>query len=449
MNKRIKYFILVCIAFSVLAIFAFTILSTVGSKYLVGSVYDSRANRSLAVIKRGNIYDRNNILLNYSELENEKYVRRYNFPGLYSHLIGYVDYEFGTTGVENLYNSILQGVGNISSWTKLQNILHKNKMGENIFLTVDHNLQMKCRELFGNYKGAIIITDPNNGEVLSYYSNPTFDEHNIRESLDSGNSTMLDRVKNGKYSPGSVFKIVSALNILDNEKDLEYDDNGTVQINDGEISNYGKIRYGRVDLHKAFEHSLNTYFSEKGLLYTDELVEFTNEIDKIIRDAINNNYAINIRKGEKDFKNAILQIGQGELTTSPLAINLITQAIYNGGYFYKPKYVDKISTNDFKLDREIKSKKINLPIKKEHAEYVKNAMFSVTITGTAKGYGIPDYCGGKTGTAELPANKYNYWFTGFVSGENPKIVTIVVENIDEMGYNIAVKIFNTLVKQNL
>lgn len=449
MDKRIRFFILVCIIFSLVAIIAFSLLPILGGKYLVGSDYDSRANRSMSTIKRGDIYDRNNVLLNYSIFGNNTFVRKHNFPELYCHLIGYVDHEFGTTGLENLYNSTLQGTGNISSWSKLQNIINKNKVGESIVLAVDHNLQQKCRELIGKYMGAIVITDPKNGEILAYYSNPTFDESNIKDAINSENSNMLDRVRNGKYSPGSVFKLLSAVNILNNAADLEYDDNGTVYIGDGNISNYGKIRYGKVDLHKAFEDSLNTYFSEIGLNYVDELIQLTNQVDEKIKSAINNNFAINIRKGDNDFKNAILQIGQGELTASPLAINLITQAIYNGGYFYEPKYVSKIYTNDFKSTRELKSNKIDLPIKKESANYIKDAMYSVVKTGTAKGYGISENCGGKTGTAELPGGKYNYWFSGFVSGEKPMIITIVVENVNEMGYNIAVSIFNTLVKQNL
>lgn len=449
MDKRIRFFILVCIIFSIIAIIAFSLLPILGGSYLVGSDYDSRANRSISTIKRGDIYDKNNLLLNYSIYGNETFVRKYNFPGLYSHLNGYVDSEFGTTGIENLYNSTLQGVGDISSWSKLQNIINKDKVGESLVLTVDHNLQIKCRDLMKNYNGAIIITDPNNGDVLAYYSNPTFDESNVKEAINSESSNMLDRVKNGKYSPGSVFKIVSAINILNHSDNLEYDDKATIDIGDGNISNYGKIKYGKVDFQKAFENSLNTYFSEIGLKYTDELIELTNQINEKIKSAINNKYAINIRKGNNDFKNAILQIGQGEVTTSPLAINLITQSIYNGGYFYKPKYVSKIFTNDFKYTRELKSDKIELPIKKEIANKIKDAMRAVVKTGTAKGYGLKDNCGGKTGTAELPGNKYNYWFTGFVSSEKPMIITIVVENINEMGYNIAVSIFNTLVKQNL
>ncbi len=449
MNKRIKFFILVCIIISIITMILFTGLSTVGKKYLVGSKYDSRANRSIEIVKRGSIFDRNNILINHSELIDGKYLRQYNFPELYSHLIGYVDKKYGSTGIENAYNSILQGYGQISSWTEIKNKIYKEKCGENLILSVDHKLQSECKSLMRNLKGAIVITDPRNGEVLSYYSNPGFDETKINEALGSNDSAMLDRVKNGKYSPGSVFKIISSLNILNNTNDLEFDDQGFVKILDGTISNYGKIKYGRVDLHAAITNSLNTFFAVKGLPLTDKLVQLTNDIDNKIKESTDNNYAINIRKGDNNFKNAILQIGQGEVTASPLAINLITQAIYNEGYYYSPKYVKSILTNDFKFSRDIKSEKIDLNINKEHAKYIKDAMFDVVKIGTASGYGLGDDCGGKTGTAELSGKKYNYWFTGFISGEKPKIITIVVENVNEMGYNKTVEIFRNLVKQNL
>ncbi len=448
MDKRIRFFILVFIIVSIFSIFVLTLLGTAGQKYLVGSKYDSRAHRSMVSVKRGNIYDRNDKLINYSVYDGEKYIRQYNYPSLYSHLIGYVDYKYGASGLESLYNGTLQGSSQVSEWTKLLNKINNFKSGEHLKLTVDHDLQKKSMQLMGNYKGAVIITDPRNGDVLTYYSNGKFDERKLEQAISSEESVMLDRVSDGKYSPGSVYKIISAVNILNNTDNLDYDDKGSIDIGEGSVSNYGKMVYGKTDLHKALVNSLNTYFAEKGSPYTDSLIELTENINNTIQKATGGKYAFSIRKGDNEFKNAILQIGQGELTASPMAINLTTQAIYNSGYFYSPRYVDYIITNDFKFSRKQKAKKYNLSIEKWQADYIKDAMFDVVKIGTASGYGIGENCGGKTGTAQLPGKKYNYWFTGFVSGEKPMIITIVVENIDEMGYNIPVSIFKSLLEQN-
>ncbi len=446
MNKRINFLALVFIIASIIAILAMTFIAGVGGKYLKDSKYDTRTIRSYEIVKRGNIYDRNGELINSTDYVDGKYIRKYNYPSLYAHAIGYMDKKYGTTAIEKTFDDVLQGRGSASTRTKLLNKIYKEKEGDHLIISIDHNLQKIAKEALGKESGAVVVTDPNSGEVLAYYSSPTFDEKDIELENNSESSGLLDRVKNARYTPGSVFKIITALDMLENNYNEKIIDKGVVKIGEGTISNAGGIRYGEIGLKEAFMHSTNTYFAEYAYKNIDSLVETTNIISDLIS-ASCNSFGFKIEKGN-DFSNAIAGIGQGKITASPLAINMITQAVYNGGYFYQPKMVSYSWSRDFKVRKEYKSNKVKLPFEKKHFELIKEMMIEVVDSGTAKGYGLKK-SGGKTGTAELANNKYNYWFTGFSDENNPKIITVVVDNVSYSGYNKAIEIFKKISKQNI
>lgn len=445
-NKKVNNLMYAVVFMAFISTIAILLIASVGAKYLVDSKYDSRSNRLVATVKRGSILDRNHEVLTYSEKNEDGYVRISKYPGLFSHVIGYVDKKYGTTGLESLYNPELMGRGNASFMTKTKNIILNEKTGDNLVLALDLKLQQKSQALLKNFNGAIVVSNPKTGEILASYSNPTYDERKLSEFINNENeSSMLNRVQFGRYSPGSVMKILTSINLLQNNFNENYEDTGSIEIGDAKIANYNNMRYGTVDMKKAFAHSLNTYFVWANLKYLESFKNLIDSVNKTISESsIVPMAPIELSLSDGEFSNALLGIGQGKVTLSPMILNIITESVYNGGYFYTPRYVNSFETEDVKINKKLFSKKIIMPFSEQIANQVKDYMKEVVATGTASGFGLKN-AGGKTGTAELGNGKYNYFFTGFYENEeNPKCITIVLENCSNIGYNKTVEIFKKL-----
>ncbi len=445
-NKKVNNLMYAVVFMAFISTIAILLIASVGANYLVDSKYDSRSNRLVATVKRGSILDRNHEVLTYSEKNEDGYVRISKYPGLFSHVIGYVDKKYGTTGLESLYNPELMGRGNASFITKTKNIILNEKTGENLILALDLKLQQKSQALLKNFNGAIVVSNPKTGEILASYSNPTYDERKLSEFINNENeSSMLNRVQFGRYSPGSVMKILTSINLLQNNFNENYEDTGSIEIGDAKIANYNNMRYGTVDMKKAFAHSLNTYFVWANLKYLESFKNLIDSVNKTISESsIVPMAPIELSLSDDEFSNALLGIGQGKVTLSPMILNIITESVYNGGYFYTPRYVNSFETEDVKMNKKLFSKKIIMPFSEQIANQVKDYMKEVVATGTASGFGLKN-AGGKTGTAELGNGKYNYFFTGFYENEeNPKCITIVLENCSNIGYNKTVEIFKKL-----
>lgn len=445
-NKKVNNLMYAVVFMAFISTIAILLIASVGANYLVDSKYDSRSNRLVATVKRGSVLDRNHEVLTYSEKNEDGYVRISKYPGLFSHVIGYVDKKYGTTGLESLYNPELMGRGNASFMTKTKNIILNEKTGENLILALDLKLQQKSQALLKNFNGAIVVSNPKTGEILASYSNPTYDERKLSEFINNENeSSMLNRVQFGKYSPGSVMKILTSINLLQNNFNENYEDTGSIEIGDAKIANYNNMRYGTVDMKKAFAHSLNTYFVWANLKYLESFKNLIDSVNKTISESsIVPMAPIELSLSDDEFSNALLGIGQGKVTLSPMILNIVTESIYNGGYFYTPRYVNSFETEDVKINKKLFSKKIIMPFSEQIANQVKDYMKEVVATGTASGFGLKN-AGGKTGTAELGNGKYNYFFTGFYENEeNPKCITIVLENCSNIGYNKTVEIFKKL-----
>ena len=445
-NKKVNNLMYAVVFMAFISTIAILLIASVGANYLVDSKYDSRSNRLVATVKRGSILDRNHEILTYSEKNEDSYVRISKYPGLFSHVIGYVDKKYGTTGLESLYNPELMGRGNASFMTKTKNIILNEKTGDNLVLALDLKLQQKSQALLKNFNGAIVVSNPKTGEILASYSNPTYDERKLSEFINNENeSSMLNRVQFGRYSPGSVMKILTSINLLQNNFNENYEDTGSIEIGDAKIANYNNMRYGTVDMKKAFAHSLNTYFVWANLKYLESFKNLIDSVNKTISESsIVPMAPIELSLSDDEFSNALLGIGQGKVTLSPMILNIITESVYNGGYFYTPRYVNSVETEDVKINKKLFSKKIIMPFSEQIANQVKDYMKEVVATGTASGFGLKN-AGGKTGTAELGNGKYNYFFTGFYENEeNPKCITIVLENCSNIGYNKTVEIFKKL-----
>ncbi len=422
--------------------------------------YNKRLWANEDKVLRGSFYDRNKKILVYSVKDEEEKINRiYKYDHLYSHIIGYSSREYGKAGLEKSYNSYLIDDGKFFDINGVKDLLDKESIGNDVILTIDHDMQLKTRELMLGKKGSIITMNPQTGEIYSMISMPDFNVNTLKDDwpkiIDDTNSPLLNRAIQGLYPPGSTFKIITALSSLQNN--IINDDflcSGSTTINGYTIRDYDSKSHGHVDLNKAFRVSCNTYFAEmavqlgqSNILQTAEKFYFNKDFD----------FDLDIKKSsfptDKMDKTELAAsgIGQGKILATPLEMLMVASGIANDGNIVKPHLVSKVLTHDGILVKSNDIEIISNVGSYDKVEQIKNMMVEVVENGTgtqAKIDGIS--VAGKTGTAENASGNNHAWFVGFAPAKDPKIaVVVLLEEEGSTGGSKAAPIARELIKFGL
>ncbi|MBI3761684.1 MAG: hypothetical protein HY260_07455, partial [Chloroflexi bacterium] len=355
---------------------------------------------------------------------------------------------------------------------------------QSITLTIDRDLQQAAQAALGELRGAIVILNPNTGEVLAMASNPAYDPNlfdptnpnsiGLPTVLNDPHRPLLNRAAQGTYPPGSVFKIVTMAAALDSgtyTPDARYNcpaywtELGPNFVKEDWTVKAGLPPHGEVTLQKALTVSCNPYFWHIGLTLfnadpnflanearayglgpaTD--IEQVAEADGVIPDAAWKEATLNETWSTGDGVN--MATGQGYVLVTPLQIARMVSAVANGGTLYRPQLVLSISPPGGPPTLTFQPEVVGqLPTLPENLAAIQDALRNVTrrtvngvyTGGTAwqafKGLSIP--VAGKTGTAEDPGSPNGLphsWFVGYTVKNDPNkpdiAFAVVVENIGE------------------
>lgn len=426
--------------------------------------------------------------------------RFYPYRNIYAHVIGWTgkaseeeilkgEYSLGDrlgkSGLEKIYEKFLKGQDGFSF--KLMdakgNLLEQEirppippKKGLDIVTTLDVSLGVYIDSLFSPYKkGACIVLNLKNGEILALYSKPSFDlnflsgrvDEEMWEKIKSDTlNPLLNRAVSGLYPPGSIFKVFTALIGLE----LGIIDTNEVIVCKGEykfgnriFKDWKKEGHGRVNFKKAIEVSCDVYFYEIarriGLKKFLEILNSSGIEEKKCFDVFGEKkgYLPDIefylkRYGPYGFSegNVLnLGIGQGEILLTPMQIAALMGEVANGGRIIKPHIIRKIGDDEV----EIKDTLI-LKFDRKSIEIVKNALYYVCNgeNGTGRLARIEGWkVAGKTGTSQNPLGEDHSLFCGFAPFEDPLfLVMVIVENAGmggEVAAPLAGKIFNYIYKK--
>ena len=429
--------------------------------------------------------------------------RDYSFGVMGAHMFGYskeipsevlehrkneydIGDEIGFNGIEKTYEDILRG----KKGTKYVLVDSKQKTigrykngaedesaikGDDLILTIDKDAQEVAEEEFKDKRGAVVAIDPTNGDILAFLSSPEYDlkdfatvtSNDVWKKLNNDpDKPMFNRASMSIYSPGSTFKMISAIAALE---DGVIDTNFTVNCRGG--LQFGDRFFkclhvhGTVNITTAIEHSCNTFFyqlilkngldrwskyarkfgfgKKSGLDISEEssgIVPSTSYYDKVF--------------GKGRWTKGLLVslgIGQGELSVTPLQLAQYIGLIANFGKSARPHflkgYVDA-ETNNYV---EVKPQYYDLGISRKTFDIVRHALYLVVNgSGTATNIKMPDIAiAGKTGTAQNPHGKDHSIFIGFAPYDNPKIaVAVIVENAG-FGSLVAAPIARDIIKAYL
>ncbi|EJB17322.1 penicillin-binding protein 2 [Helicobacter pylori CPY6081] len=414
--------------------------------------------------------------------------RYYPNNALASHVLGYVgvaslqdlkdDEEnqysqiVGKTGVEKEYNKLLQGkVGyKIMRVNALNQELATLEVvppstNNHLQLSLDKRLQKEADKLFENKRGAILVMDAENGELLVAGSYP---EYNLNDFVggisqdkwqklqDDIYNPLLNRFANALYPPGSVVKMGVGLSFLEN---LNITENTTIptppfiEVGKRKFRDWKKTGHGNSNLYKAIRESVDVYFYKFGLEISIEKlsktlrevgfgektgVDLPNEFVGIVPDNL-----WKLKHFNQDWHvgdTLITAIGQGSFLATPLQVLAYTGLIATG----------KLATPHFAINNKQPLKDPLNSFQKKKLQALRVGMYEVcnhkdgTAYHSTRGSKVTLAC--KTGTAqvvEIAQNIINRmkekdmeyfhrshaWITAFLPYEKPKYaITILVEH---------------------
>lgn len=361
----------------------------------------------------------------------------------------------GRDGLELSFDKELTGVNG-----ELTRIYDKNKLvdeyitkrpipGNNVIITIDIKLQKLCENALNACKrGAIVITDPETGDILAAASNPRYYPSSfvpqisktLYDQLEANpDIPLLDRTFRSAYPPGSTFKIIVGLAALSSGKispDDKFPGPASLKIGNTVFKNWKNSDSGDIDWYEALAQSCNTWFYKVGIDTGSHLIAQTaanlgigqktgiplkSETSGIL--TTDEYVAKRYKRKMFDGDVANLSIGQGDLQISPLQMSLAMGGLK--GTLYKARLVKCIMSPYGEMVKEFTpSVKSQFTVDNGTWEAIRDAMIGVVENGTGGHAKVPYVqIAGKTGTAQWgPKNKERTvaWFTGFIPASNPK-----------------------------
>ena len=356
-----------------------------------------------------------------------------------SYVIGYTKTDEkgnfnGEMGIEKQYNKEMTGTNGYVQYQKdlngykfpNSNEIRQEKVdGNDIYLTIDSNVQMSLEKVVNNAKEEsgsdwIIATvmDAKTGKILGSATSPTFNP-NIKD-IDN----YLNPLVSYTYEPGSVMKTYSYMAAFENNPDFDpYNETcftGPYQIGDDTISDWNKTGWGQITYERGYTLSSNTCVANmiKNYLSKKELMDYYKKLGFGSKSGIDlpNEYNGKVKfKYDVEVVNA--GFGQG-ITTTPIQQLKALTSISNNGVLLKPYIVDRIV--DSNTGEEIFAAKVTKGEKVASPSTItkiKNLMYGV-VNGapgetTGHRYRMDGYdLIGKTGTAQIANPKTGKYFTG-------------------------------------
>ena len=458
MNAQIrKIFVVVLIMFAMLGL-ALTNTQFISAPSLNADPRNVRTNLHAAEIDRGPIIVEKTAIAS-SELDDDNhYTRVYDQGSLYVSATGYFSsVGYGSTGIEAAQENVLDGQSQTLLGQRLRNLLTGEKrQGGGVELTLRASMQEAAAAALGDRKGAVVALDAKTGAILALYSSPSFDP-NALASRDAGEvqdayatldadpkNPMLNRTISERYAPGSTFKVLTAIALIENgianpDTRMESPVSTTLPGTNTEVSNIESSTCGdgKPTLTEAFARSCNTTFvlaSEK--LTTQQLTDVTKRFGFGHEQEIPLTVIPSVFPSDADSAQlAMSSIGQYTVQATPMQMAQVAQTIANGGQMMSPYLIKQIVDADNQTIRKTKATEAGRPISADTASKVTGMMQAVVSQpyGSGTPMALPNVSvAAKTGTAETgDGDRANAWAIGFAPADNPQIAFAVIVEGDE------------------
>jgi penicillin-binding protein 2 len=421
--------------------------------------------------------------------------RRYPSSDMAAHVFGYVsevtepqlqraEYQgveqgaiVGQAGVELAYNKQLMGVdgtktvvvNSVGREVDEQDI-HQPTIGRSMQLTIDGDVQKSIEDVFAasGFNGAAVVLDPRNGEVLGFSSRPSYDPNAFAAGIDRAawaalNSDSLKPLQNralqGRYSPGSTFKMAVGLAGLEEgviTPSFQVYCAGGATFYGRRFACWKKPGHGTVNLKAAIEQSCDVYFYTVGnMLGVDRInkwatlfglgvksnIDLPNELQGLVPST---EWKAKYTKEKKWYPGETISvsIGQGQVSVTPVSMAVYAATLGNGGTRITPHLVKAMDDGTGLKPVPAPKPQSVVDVSPEKLEAIRQGMWGV-VNGAGTGGRARieghDVCG-KTGTAQVISNanrmaaqarnksidlRDNGWFVFFAPRDKPEIAGVV------------------------
>lgn len=398
----------------------------------------------------------------------EVYKRNYPMKTVGASIIGFLSSnDQGTYGVEEQYNSVLNGTtgreyGYFDANMNLQRTIREAKNGNSVILTIDANVQKILEEEIADFQTngtgakttAVMIMNPNNGEILAMASNSTFDLNDPQNLscmyTPQQIASMTDQDKNDNllamwsnfcigadYEPGSTFKPFTVAAALDENLingNSTFVCKGVNKVADRDIRCSNRSGHGTLDLRHAMMESCNAALMDIGAKLGRSRFSKYNKLY-----GFGQRTGIDLPGEASGLLHTKEELNPVELATSSFGqtqtatmVQMLSGfcSLVNGGDYYQPHVVKEIQNSDGDVVESIDPVIIKKTTSEDTGKKLRSYLKSTVEDGTAspakiKGYSI----GGKTGTAEkrpVSKKKYLVSFIGCLPAEKPEIAYYVL-----------------------
>lgn len=414
------------------------------SENFINSPYNSLQDLFANRVLRGEIISSDGYVLAESIIDsegNEK--RQYPYGRMFAHVVGYS--VNGKAGIENQENFDLLRSHQFFLEQMVNDISGEKSIGDNVITTLNYEVQETAYNALGDYDGAVIAIEPTTGKILCMVSKPDFDPNTISEDWKNingeGSTALYNRATQGQYTPGSVFKIFTALEYYKEHQadyaNYVYDCDGEITKGGSTIHCYGNEEHGEVDINEAFAESCNASFANIGLeIDNDSLNELCdsmlfNKNMPIAFESSKSKFSLSNDSGDSMTMETC--IGQGKTMVSPLHMALVASAVCNDGMVMRPYIIDRIENLNEIEQKKNEPSEYKKIMSKDEADFLEQIMSEVIEYGTGSKLSEQSYQAfGKTGTAQVSdsTDQTNAWFVGYAKkeGYNDIAIAVIVED---------------------
>lgn len=414
-----------------------------------------------------------------NQILRQTYARFYPNGPLAAHIIGYTgpqaplsqrpiennDLIFpeseGREGLEQIFDRELRGQPGLLQITfgadgkKVSERVSRQPVpGYNVISTLDLDLQQICEQVLSKNtrRGAIVVMDPNNGEILSLASWPSFNPNDFVPSVKPSvfaayskdpSNPLLPRAFRSAYPPGSTFKTFVGFAGLESGRinmTETFSCPTSFSVGNHVFRNWKKVDVGRLNFRQALTQSCNTWFYQAGLKIGPEpIIDYSRRLGLGRRTGIplraeaagnipDNDYMLRVHKRTiKGGDVANIAIGQGDILISPLQMAQAMAVLANGGDLHQARLVLQVQNIANQVVAAYPDRiRDQIPTTPGIREEMRRALVAVTSDGQgtasrARVKGIE--VAGKTGTAQWgPTDRQRIaaWFAGFLPADAPK-----------------------------
>ncbi len=380
----------------------------------------------------------------------------------------------GQAGIEKVYNAQLMGIDGarrvvVNSVGREIRTLDKQDPveGKRLQLTLDLDLQKAVEDGFrvAGFNGASVVLDPQNGEVLAFASLPEYDPNAFASGIDRASFSMLlndplkplqDRAIQGKYQPGSTFKMAVALAGLEEgiiTPDFRASCAGGATFYGHHFACWKKGGHGTLDLRHAIEQSCDVYFyTVANLVGVDKINKWATNLGLGVKSGID---LPNEQQGlvpstkwklekmhEKWYAGETISvgIGQGAVSLTPVSMAVYMSTLANGGTRVTPHLLKAVDEGKGWVPAPVPPPQKTVDIDHDKLQAIRDGLWGVVNGGGTGGRAriVGMDISGKTGTAQVISNagrvaaaksnrdfRDHGWFVFFAPRDKPEIAGVV------------------------